>query len=176
MVAANASAAATPLYQAYAEWCEKAREKVEKQKVFGGLLRERSFEDERITSGPNKGRKAWLGIGLRHDGNDDPGGGGEPSESNGSPEKSLQNTGEPDKGHAAGERSEPENDKNALLVSRVETLSDIGSLGSLGSPDPPESAGPSRRLTEEEARKVQRRIREGMKPELARREVLGEGT
>ena len=36
------------------------------------------------------------------------------------------------------------------------------------------SVGNGRRLTEVEARKVQRLIREGTKPEIARREVLGE--
>ncbi len=41
---------------------------------------------------------------------------------------------------------------------------------------PPEPADvPARRLTEEEARRYQQLRRQGMKSELARREVLGKG-
>ncbi len=67
VVTPNASAAATPLYHAYQAWCEDAGERVETQKRFGRRLAERGFEREKA------GVYYWRGIGLRYDGDDDPG-------------------------------------------------------------------------------------------------------
>ena len=63
----DAAAPATPLYKQYRMWCEDAGEKPETQKMFGMRLRERGFENKQATSGPNKGKKIWLGTGLRVD-------------------------------------------------------------------------------------------------------------
>lgn len=65
VVTPNASAPATPLYQAYKSWCEESGEKVETQKKFGMRLAERGFEREK------SGVYYWLGLGLLHDGGDD---------------------------------------------------------------------------------------------------------
>jgi putative DNA primase/helicase len=60
-------APATPLYKEYRFWCEGAGEKPETQKMFGMRLRERGFINAKITSGAEKDRKGWFGIGLRAD-------------------------------------------------------------------------------------------------------------
>ena len=58
-------AMATPLYHAYRTWADENGQHVASQTAFGTRLRERGFTSEREKSGPHKGRKAWLGIGLR---------------------------------------------------------------------------------------------------------------
>ncbi len=60
-------APATSLYKAYRFWCDSAGEKPETQKMFGMRLRERGFTNAKITSGPDKDRKGWFGLGLRAD-------------------------------------------------------------------------------------------------------------
>jgi len=57
----SASAGATPLYNAYKEWCEEHGETKEKQTKFGLRLRERGFRDDRDSK---TRRKIWRGIGL----------------------------------------------------------------------------------------------------------------
>lgn len=53
------------LYLAYVEWCNETGEKYPTtQSKFGKRLKERGVRQERITSGGNKGRMAWKGIGL----------------------------------------------------------------------------------------------------------------
>ena len=53
------------LYKSYQTWCGDAGETAETQKMLSMRLSERGFISERITRGQHKGRKAWLGIGLR---------------------------------------------------------------------------------------------------------------
>lgn len=65
VVSKKAWAPATPLYEAYQSWCLENGEEPEKQRNFGRRLRERGFVNDRIPSGPDKGRKAWREIGLR---------------------------------------------------------------------------------------------------------------
>ncbi len=60
-------APASRLYKAYQLWCDGAGEHAETQKMFGMRLTERGFVSEKITRGPHKRRKGWLGIGLRAD-------------------------------------------------------------------------------------------------------------
>jgi putative DNA primase/helicase len=66
----NAVAPSTPLYKQYQMWCDDAGEKPETQKMFGMRLSERGFVNAKLTSGPHKDRKGWLGIGIKAD---DPG-------------------------------------------------------------------------------------------------------
>jgi putative DNA primase/helicase len=70
----TALAPATPLYKQYQNWCDDAGEKPETQKMFGMRLSERGFESTQISRGPHKGRRGWLGIGIRVDDADPDGG------------------------------------------------------------------------------------------------------
>ena len=53
--------AATPLYQAYAQWCEQGGEFKQTQTKFGGLL-----EDRGITAIKRGGKKFRVGIRVRN--------------------------------------------------------------------------------------------------------------
>jgi putative DNA primase/helicase len=92
VVAANASVLAEELYQKYSLWCEHNGERKEAQKGFVPMLSERGFLRKRATSGVNKGRYIWRGIGLRTGGNSPDEGGdgslGEPNDDDGSPHQS----------------------------------------------------------------------------------------
>src|SRR5215218_5753776 len=70
----GAVAPATPLYKQYQMWCDDAGERPETQKMFGMRLGERGFESTKISRGPHKDRRGWLGIGIRAD-DPDPGDG-----------------------------------------------------------------------------------------------------
>ena len=86
--------------------------------------------------------------------------------------KSPQNGGFSDGRGDLSDPSDPKNGMNDQNGSHEEPNPESGSLRSLGSLEPRDHAGGAKRLTEEEAREVQKRISEGMKPEIARREVL----
>ena len=60
-------APASRLYKTYQLWSDEAGERAETQKMFGMRLSERGFLSKKITRGPHKDRKGWLGIGLRAD-------------------------------------------------------------------------------------------------------------
>ena len=64
VVSDHATATAKALYSAYKAWCDENGEKPETQRRFGGRLKERGFENGKITSGPHKGHIQWYGIGL----------------------------------------------------------------------------------------------------------------
>jgi len=70
----GAVAPATPLYKQYQMWCDDAGERPETQKMFGMRLSERGFDGTKISRGPHKDRRGWLGIGIRAD-DPDPGDG-----------------------------------------------------------------------------------------------------
>jgi putative DNA primase/helicase len=57
----RASAGATPLYEAYKEWCEESGEQRLTQTKFGLRLKERGFRSAKAQ------RVTWHGIGLRDD-------------------------------------------------------------------------------------------------------------
>lgn len=123
IVRRDATAQATPLYQKYRMWCDDSGERAETQKAFGMRLTERGFQSARASSGVNKGRKVWLGIGLRLDTNppDEPKD-GSPSErygDNGSPDESGVGIGDTSYAAPSGERSEPTNHKVPLENTRV---------------------------------------------------------
>lgn len=57
----RASVGATPLYNAYKEWCEESGEHKLTQTKFGRRLKERGFRNEKYQ------RVTWYGVGLRDD-------------------------------------------------------------------------------------------------------------
>jgi len=67
----SAEVPASPLYNAYQDWCADNGERPETQKRFGMRLRERGFESFTFSSGAHRGRKGWRGIGLRDNRPDD---------------------------------------------------------------------------------------------------------
>lgn len=57
---------ATPLYDAYKQWCIDMGERPESQRSLGLKLNDRGLKSSRIPSGPNKGRTEWQGVKIRH--------------------------------------------------------------------------------------------------------------
>jgi putative DNA primase/helicase len=177
----RASATAKALYSAYREWCEENGEKPESQRRFGGRLKERGFENGKITAGPHKGNVEWHGIGLS-DGSEGPpdgGGGGERSTVH-PPRKDLQNSDKVLESTGSGGQSRPENDINAKEYEPREVMQKKGPLHPL---HPPEGQEPSRlaRLTAEEVGRYRELVRQGMSHDRAREALLrsraeGEGT
>ena len=55
----KASVGATPLYNAYKDWCAEAGENAISQRKFGGQIGERGFDKDK------SGTITWYGIGLR---------------------------------------------------------------------------------------------------------------
>ena len=104
-------------------WCDDAGERPETQKTFGMRLTERGFESARSSSGVNKGRKVWHGIGLRNDikppGGGDDGSPGERSSAHRSPDESGVGIGNTSGGGDGGERSEPTNQQVPSEIPRV---------------------------------------------------------
>lgn len=67
----DAEAPATALYKSYSRWAEEMGEKTPlKQRPFGQRLGDRGYTSFKFTSGPNKDRNGWRGIGLRSGGTD----------------------------------------------------------------------------------------------------------
>lgn len=63
---ARITSGAGPLFDAFVAWSQAQGERTDlTQRAFGEALRERGFVSERVTSGPDKGRARWLGIGVR---------------------------------------------------------------------------------------------------------------
>jgi putative DNA primase/helicase len=173
----NAEVGATDLYNAYKGWAETSGERVETQRKFGTRLAERGFAKEKIG-----GLVRWFGIGL-------PSNGPEPG-----PSRSNDSSGETSS--FAGKRSSetgplgPSGPKNTINPKKNSPRGVMRKKG-LEGPNGPERAGEDladeegnnskpneslhrpRRLTEEEAQRVQKLISDGMKPDLARAEVLG---
>jgi len=144
-VAVNAAAGA--LYGQYKEWCAETGEKAESQRKFGERLKERGFERRRITSGLNKGKFEYLGVGLLEDGlkvtrGGEPlgekTGGGEPLQSERFTEETPKDKGNPPNTHSSGEWSEPKNDINASKIESRGVMCKKGSLHSLHSPADPD--------------------------------------
>jgi putative DNA primase/helicase len=131
----GAFATASALYQAYTDWCEGAGERRESQRRFGERLRERGYERRRVSSGVNKGKYEYLGIGLVH-GGDPPENwpGGEPSATQRFTDKNSRKS--QTKGtipNTTSERSEQEYDIIARKFEPRGVMSEQGSLHSLGS-------------------------------------------
>jgi putative DNA primase/helicase len=172
VVSEHATASAKALYSAYRSWCEEYGEKVESQRRFGGRLKERGFENGKITAGPHKGNVEWYGIGLAggSEGPPDDGGSGQRS-TNHPPQKDPQNA---DKGHSGQENgggSGPELDINARKNTSRGVIEEKGPLYPLPPPEG-QKASRERRLAPDEAEEVKRLIGQGMKADLARGAVL----
>lgn len=183
------------LYAAYTRWCEESNERPEKKRRFADSLTERGFE--RDTGA--KGVKIRRGIAIRHDGGPGPDGVTDPDRDSGQerPETPDPGEGVGENGNPvtdAGENGNPQNTcKTGVFGERVtegypisnnfglsplggESLRNPVTLGNTvtqeGAATPREDA--RRRLTTDEAERVQRLVHQGMSPRHARAEVLGE--
>jgi P4 family phage/plasmid primase-like protien len=175
----NAEVGATDLYNTYKSWAETSGERIETQRKFGTRLAERGFTKEKIG-----GLVRWFGIGLRSNG-PEPG----LSRSNGPGDKTSDFAGKILEEQGPLGPSGPRNAKNADKNSPRGVIHKDGPKGPKGPKGsgeeltgedriyskPDEDPRRLRWLTEEEAQRVQKLISEGMKPNLARAEVLGEG-
>jgi len=201
----KAEVPATPLYQAYNDWCAENGESSGSQRRFGGRLRERGFKSFTYTAGPNRDRKGWRGIGLRDDRHDDdPGGPSSPPESSASADdQSLGSDDKRDQGiHNASESGADDRQQAESLIGKGESCNQTDdadergpffNIDEINTPHegaipkegphrqnrphsavtPRERPRPRRRLTPEEAERVQHLVSEGMSPKFARAEVLG---
>ena len=145
------------LRQAYNAFCENSGKPGMTPQAFGRAL-------ARTRPGIQKGQRTWrgrpntrvyLGIGLRPEDPDDEGG-SRPDQREQRDQRIETNC---FSSQGFSESSEIRNNREK----RVDRVADG------------ESAGAPRRLTEEEVQRYQRLVSQGMKPELARAEVLGEG-
>jgi hypothetical protein len=124
VIARDSRVLAERLYQSYAMWCDTSGERKEPKKAFVAALQERGFSRRRETSGVNKGRYIWLGIGFRSGGEPpEDGGDGSPSESSsahGSPAESRKDKPDSSGPRGSGEPSEAENQNLPKQKARVE--------------------------------------------------------
>jgi putative DNA primase/helicase len=65
IVTPTASVGASVLFAAYCKWCEDNREWAAKRTEFAHYLNAKGFQEDRFTSGPNKGKAMRRGIGMR---------------------------------------------------------------------------------------------------------------
>jgi len=142
----GANAPAGTLYYRYKGWCDGTGEKPTSQRRFGEQLKERGFGRQRISSGPNKGKYEYLGIGLLSE-NDGPdgaasgepswprGAGGEQSQSQTFTDQKAQETTHKTTARTfLGEQSEPKIHINASKIEPRRVMRKKGSLHSLHSP------------------------------------------
>ena len=184
------------LYSAYEEWCKESGEEAESKRRFGARLKERGFLPDNGT----RNVAVRRGIALRDDRGPEDG----PRVNQQPPENTSKDASrdapEVNYGEGVNERTRNVNPQNTcktgVFSERVNesypknktfgldslvrepfgnTLTNVNSL----TPGPPRDSkkpqtGPGRRLSEEEARQVQRLVSEGMEAKLARAAVLGE--
>jgi putative DNA primase/helicase len=155
-------APAGALYKQYQIWCDNAGEKMLlKQRTFGERLAERGYESFRYTSGANKGRNGWRGIGLRSDLPDpDDTPDTSPSEVSSvdtSPPESTIGIANVAHKHTSGEASEVNLNINSDVVSPREVNAKVASLAS-----PPHS-GVAEATTEAKAEARSVALRESLK-------------
>ncbi len=193
VITREAWAMAAELLAAYDRWREPNNERELTMTKFGRMLVERGFSKDRVKGGPDKGKVFYLGIGLRTDvtppdgaPNPSPGEGSSP---NPSPDKTPAKVPKSSDGAEAVKGSEAKSGLtpgNALMYGDAQkpfttlhseqTLhrqTDLAGAVGEGLGDLADDA--PRRLTTEEAEQVKRLIAQGMKPDIARREVLKEG-
>ena len=120
VVSEDATASAKALYSAYTGWCSENGEKAESHRTFGGRLKERGFENGKITSGS--------------EGPPEGGGSGERS-TNHPPQKDLQNTDKGQEGRGSGGQGGPEPDINARKNTLRGVISNKGPLHPLHPPE-----------------------------------------
>jgi putative DNA primase/helicase len=134
IVAEHATATAKALYSAYKAWCEEFGERPETQRRFGGRLKERGFENGKITAGPHKGYVEWYGIGLVRGPEGSPRGGGTGERS--TAQKSSKSAVNEYRSGVDGGQSGPEIGINAKKNEPREVMPEKGPLHPL---HPPES-------------------------------------
>ncbi len=181
------------LYAAYVAWCEESNEHPEKKRRFADKLTERGFARD---TGAQNTKIRW-GIALRHDGGPDPSrvteagpktapaaapqtqGGktnGNPTPP-GLPNGNLRNPAETAGFAGLVTEGYPENDplakKYRPRVNYVENTVTIGNSVTFANKNA-EKRPSARRLSAEETERVKRLMAEGMAPDWARAEVLGE--
>jgi putative DNA primase/helicase len=150
------------LREAYEKWAQETGEhNLVKGREWGERLRAHGGVADKTTGG----RRIWRGIALVSEPDGD--GGGKVAES-----ATEQNPSKPQENGRTVADSGSKIDNFGANPSRVGELPKVPPLSA--TPPLGSTGDAPRRLTEDEARKVQRLIREGTKPELARREVLGE--
>jgi putative DNA primase/helicase len=167
VMVAHGKVLAERLYHAYAIWCDKSGEQKQPKKAFVARLEERGFERRRETSGVNKGRYIWLGIGFR--GGDEPpegddGSPSEPTDALSSPGESLEDKPRSPAVTGSGEPSEATNQKDSKQNPRVVEDSDFGFTGFTGFTP----------ISESEQR-IRELVNRGMREDLAREQVFGKG-
>ena len=175
VVSEHAMASAKALYSAYRGWCEENGEKPESQRKFGGRLKERGFENGKITSGPNKGNVEWYGVGLAGDSEGPPDGGGcGPLSTNHPPQKDQQNRDKAQEGQGGGGQSGPDIDINSRKNTLRGVMSEKGPLCPLHPPEGQQTSS-QMQLTVEEVGRYRQLVREGMSRDRAREAVLRKG-
>jgi putative DNA primase/helicase len=178
------------LYAAYVRWCEDSNEAAEKKRQFGMRLTERGFEKAAGT-GNVKIRK---GIALRHDPGHDPSKVTDPDPEDGPEERETP----PDAGtigNRVTDRAENSDSRNTCKTADSgERVADSYRKSKTLAENPPRregfentvtkgnsvTPGPendpvkplNEALTSDEVQRERGLVREGMKPEIARREVL----
>jgi P4 family phage/plasmid primase-like protien len=163
---------ATRLHIEYQTWCRNNGEEPLSQRKFGGRIGERGHISEQFTSGPNAGRKKWVGIGLKSHGPDpdDPDGpSGLDERDNGLAAENAQSG--VGKGHDTTEsiearRTRPKSDINHEKTTRVEGYAGKRSSSSNSSSSSSPTAAEEQRILE--------LVRQGMSAKLAREEVMGD--
>jgi putative DNA primase/helicase len=131
IVVDSATATAKALYSAYKAWCDENGEKPESQRRFGGRLKERGFENGKITAGPYKGNVEWYGIGLAGGSEGPPDDGGAEK---GPPAKSAANHEQITAAGEHGGQSGPENDMSASKNTSRGVMPEKGPLHPLHPP------------------------------------------
>jgi len=176
----KAEVPATRLFNAYKDWARDSDEEELKQRTFGMRLKERGFENFKYTSGPNKDRSGWRGIGLRAEDNPPPeggdGGGSGPKTSDDPPlgggiedypprAESRTDKGNSHVRRARAEDSGPENNISTSGEPRVALMPEHPPLPPL----PPLDDAPCA----EKERRIAQLVKEGMAEHIAREQVLG---
>jgi phage/plasmid-associated DNA primase len=147
------------LWGAWKRWCEETGEQAGSQKRFGGRLAERGFLNHRDSK---MGRKVWSGLSL-----------GPNWESRAGISLNHSNL------RFAGnsERTEPSEPKNNNFLhnfSHEATLCEKGSEGSEGSARAlSEDIEPGESATVEQLQRIRDLVRQGMREDIAREQVLG---
>lgn len=159
------------LWAEWQEWCDEAGERAETKRRFGSRLKERGFEPDR----GNGNVPIRRGIRLREDRDPDPEGGsrvtpeGEnyPTPTGGNPHSYAESG---DESYPSYPES-PINDKNPPYGASCEKQGNLGNLGNSEPAATPRGSS-SRPPTAEEVQRYRRLVAEGMKPSIARAEVI----
>src|SRR3712207_3632140 len=144
------------LWGAWKRWCEETGEQVGTQKRFGGQLAERGFLNHRDS---RTGRKVWSGVSLRP--NWESRAGLTLNHSNARFAGNSERT----------EPSEPKNNNFPKDFSREATPCEKGSEGSARALS--EELEPGESATVEQLQRIRDLVRQGMREDIAREQVLG---